>query len=153
MSKLILMSGVAGSGKSTYADRYAREHDNFIIISTDDTRYELYQKYVLSRKEEDIVQKTIRDRIIEASKENKNVIFDSAIVKNKSKIKLYNKYKEYFDEISLIILDTSLKECLNRNSKRTRKVPEEVIREMYSYREDITEEMRNMFKEIIVVKE
>ena len=38
MKTLILMAGVPGTGKSTWAKRYAVEHPNTFIIDTDETR-------------------------------------------------------------------------------------------------------------------
>ena len=34
--KAILLSGIAGAGKSTWALNYVKEHDNVAILSTDE---------------------------------------------------------------------------------------------------------------------
>ena len=38
MSELIVMCGPAGSGKSTWAQEYAKSHNGYIIVSTDAIR-------------------------------------------------------------------------------------------------------------------
>ena len=41
MSKLIIMSGPAGSGKSTWANLYAFNNPNTLVLSTDELRLEI----------------------------------------------------------------------------------------------------------------
>lgn len=153
MSKLIVLSGVAGVGKSTWAAKYATEHPNTIIVSTDALRYELFGMYVLPRDKEKIVQKTLAQRVIEASKLNVTVIIDSACVKNKSILRLVNRFGQYFDNKELVVIDGSLEKCLRQNNQRDRHVPEEVIKEMFGYRQNIfnDSQIMSVFNNVTVV--
>lgn len=151
MSKLIVMSGPAGSGKSTWAENYAKENLNTLILSTDNLRLELFHTQYPDGKSEKIIRNTIIQRAIDASKQNVNVIVDSAVVKNKSILKWYRQLHQYFSETELVIIDTPLEMCLKQNQMRERHVPEEVIKEMYSFKEPLNDEILNSFNNINII--
>lgn len=151
MSKLIIMSGPAGSGKSTWAEKYAKENNNVLILSTDFLRLSLFHTQYPNRKSENIIRKNIVEKAIEASNQNVSVIIDSAVVKNKSILKWWRKLNQYFDESELVIINTPLEICLKQNQSRDRHVPEEVIKEMYSYKEPLNKEIMDSFDNIIII--
>ena len=151
MSKLIIISGVAGSGKSTYAEKYVSTHSNTLILSTDSIRFELFNTQYPDRESEKIIKRTIVERAIKAASQNIDVIVDSAVVKNKSILRWYRKLIPYFKEAELVIIDTPLEKCLYQNSIRDRHVPEDVIREMYSFKEPLNKEIMDSFKTITII--
>lgn len=135
--KAILMSGIAGSGKSTWAKKYADEHINTVVISTDDIRYELFKSYKLDKTQEKMVQKTMMERVANCAKQGLDIIIDIAIVKNNSRLKWYNKLRAYYRWIELVYLDIPLNVCLENNQKRDRHVPEYVIKFMDGIKEEV----------------
>lgn len=143
MSKLIILSGPAGSGKSTWANNYKKENSNTVIVSSDETRKSIYNTYDPKYCSDKVVKANMLSQAIEASKQSKDVILDSAVVKNKNILKWIRKLKDYFSEIGLVILDTPLETCLKQNLQRERVVPEEIIKEMYSFKEPLSEEVLN----------
>jgi predicted kinase len=145
------MSGPAGSGKSTWAQNYAKENFNVLILSTDELRQLLFHTQYPNRKSENIIRKTIIEKSIEAASHNVNVILDSAVVKNKNIMKWWRKLSQYFNETELVVINTPLEICLQQNQMRDRHVPEDVIREMYSFKEPLSEEIKNSFTNIIIV--
>jgi len=150
-SKLIIMSGPAGSGKSTWALNYKMTNLNVEILSTDDLRQKYFNTPYPDRKSENFIRKTIVSKAIELSSQpNITVIIDSAVVKNKSIMKWWRKLSPYFDRSELIIIDTSLENCLKQNQMRDRHVPEDVIKEMYSYKEPLNDELMDSFDYISV---
>lgn len=151
MSKLILMSGVAGSGKSTWANNYAKNNINTLILSTDEIRQNLFHTQYPNRESEKIIRKTICDRAREAASQNINVIIDSAVVKNKSIMRWYRQLNSYFKIKELVVIDTPLEKCLQQNRQRERHVPEDVIREMYSFKEPLSKEIIDSFDNIIII--
>ena len=151
MNKLIIMSGVAGSGKSTWANNYAQNNANTLVLSTDEIRYQLFNTQYPNNKSEKIIRKTIIDKAIEASKQGINVIIDSAVVKNKGIMRWYRQLAQYFKVRELVIIDTPLEKCLLQNNQRSRHVPEDVIREMYSFKEPLSEEIRASFDKITII--
>ena len=146
------MSGIAGSGKSTWANKYAQTHENTVVISTDALRYELFGAYVLPRDQEKIVQKTIIERIEKAAKEHLNVVLDIAVVINKNRLKWYNRLRQYYPEVELVFFDIPLEVCLENNTKRDRHVPNYVIKQMDSMKQQPDEELKKLFKSITIFK-
>ena len=151
--KATLLSGIAGSGKSTWAEYYVKNNINTVIISTDAIRYELFKSYQLDRDQEKIVQRTIMDRVADCAKQGLDIIIDIAVVKNKNRIKWFNKLRPYFKQIELVYLDIPLSVCLENNKNRDRHVPEYVIKFMDSIRELPNEEVNKLFTKITIIKD
>ena len=64
MKKLIILSAVPGSGKSTWAKKYQSEHPNTYIISSDQIRFELtgvYQDFSRQKEVWEIFEQRIKD--------------------------------------------------------------------------------------------
>lgn len=151
MNKLIIMSGVAGSGKSTWANNYAQNNANTLILSTDEIRQKLFNTQYPDRESEKIIRQTILNKAREAASQGINVIVDSAVVKNKSIMRWYRQLAPYFKVRELVIIDTPLEKCLEQNNQRDRHVPESVIKEMFSFKEPLSQEMRDSFDNIIII--
>ena len=144
MSKLILMSGIPGAGKTTYAHNIP----NAKVISNDDIRFSLTHGVFLEQKEWNALPvEPIQEKlIIEASKKYKTVILDCTSITNQKRLYYYNKYKDYFNKFELIFLNTALEKCLYQNSKRDKRVPDWKIIEMNGQLETISEEVQKVFK-------
>lgn len=128
MSDLIIMCGLPASGKSSYAKGVKKS----IIISTDDIREEINGNASI-QDNGNLVFETAFNRIKENLIENKykNVIFDATNINYKKRTDIVNRFKKYADKIICYFVYADYEECLERNSKRERKVPEEVIKRMY----------------------
>jgi len=62
MSKLLLPIGMIGSGKSTWARKYIKEHPNTMIVGGDEIRFMLHGgEYVHDEASEHVVQKILLD--------------------------------------------------------------------------------------------
>lgn len=76
---LILLLGIPGCGKSTWAAKYkAKVHKNATIVSSDDIRLEL-RGSVKDRSREEEVRKIILERVREAVSQNEPVIIDDCV--------------------------------------------------------------------------
>ena len=129
MSKLFMLIGIPGSGKSTAAQKLSEIY-NAPIYSSDDIRKELYGDASVQdnpKKVFDILHK----RIIEGLNKYSNVIYDAT--------NIYSKYrKEFLESLPIddarynicIVLAERPDVCIKRQSLRERQVPEEVIRKM-----------------------
>lgn len=71
------------------------------------------------------------EKIIKNEIEKRNVIFDATNINYKRRIEFINKFEKYCKKIYLCFVWANYEECLERNAKRERKVPEEVIKRMY----------------------
>ena len=134
---LYILCGVAASGKSTWAFNYIKENidRNICYVSRDEIRFSILKdddEYFAHERE--VFDIFIR-KIVAAFSDGCDVIADATHLNDKSRKKLTraidNQFKDY--DIIYVIMETSLEECLARNSKRSgrARVPEEAIENMY----------------------
>ena len=134
MKRIFMLSGIPGSGKSYYAITHATGSDR--VISRDEIRFALLNENdQYFDKEKKVFNKWI-DTINEAIGDPncENIYLDATHLNTMSRIKtLFHLALADVDEVNLVIIDTPLEVCLERNSKRTgrRLVPENVIKDMY----------------------
>lgn len=147
--RLIIMSGVPGSGKSTYAKELQHQYgDRVRIASSDDIRYELFGTYDYF-KGDPLMWKELEKRIIDWSTlPHPIVVLDACCLTNKVRRKWLRKFRPYFDFIELVIVETPFFECVKRQELRERKVPSEVIHNMYCAKEQPEEEDYASFDKI-----
>lgn len=128
MSKLYVMCGIAGSGKSTMAEKIKNSNPHTIIISSDELRRELLGSEENQNNNELIFQK-MRNRTKKYLDMGLNVVYDSTNLSSKRRKALVNNFKKY--ECICVFMYTNFFDCLMNNSKRERKVPIDVIESMY----------------------
>lgn len=142
MPTVYMLIGLPGSGKSTYAEKLAKEKDA-IIVSTDKIREELFGDEAIQENERydnNTVFSLAYTRTKMAMLEGKNIIFDATnINRKKRKYFLEILSKEYFWSLRntdytyrfhAILIATPYEKCLKNNLNRRRVVPEEVIKRM-----------------------
>lgn len=124
---LLMLVGLPGSGKSTYASRY---EDMYSIHSFDAVRDELFGDEN-DQTDNTKVFSVLHKRIIDDLKVGKNVIYDATNIswkRRKSFLSLLGKIDCYKEAV---VIATPYEICLEQNESRERRVPEEVIEEMY----------------------
>lgn len=78
MSKLIIMSGAPGSGKSTYAKQMIEKNPKTVIVSRDNIRFGLLQEGESYFSHENEVLKIFYTSIIHYLSSNYDVIADAS---------------------------------------------------------------------------
>ena len=140
MSKLIMMCGVPGSGKSTWIKN---NYSDIVPVSRDAIRFEIlderggeYFDY-----EDEVFDKFIH-QIIGNLAVDEITIADATHLTKKARAKVLNKVQKFADEIEAIVMDVHLATALERNDKREGRafVPRGVIRRMYFQMETPTRE-------------
>lgn len=141
MRTIYIMSGIPGSGKSTYVSKYAgRDH---IILSRDrfrDQLRELYKSeeyYPVPAPEEyemwaDHIKKTLKDN------PRRNIWIDQCTSTQRSAEKLLKAISPAFladDSVCFTVIHTALDQCLKRNALREgfEEVPPSVIRNIHNF--------------------
>src|SRR6185312_9049923 len=128
MSKLIVMCGIPASGKSTLAEKLA-EKENAIIVSADAMREELHGDISNQDNHADVFEK-VHERIKGLLSEGKSVIMDATNTNRKRRIHLINnEFKA--DEYVVYYMNTPLRQCIENDIVRKRKVGVEAINKMY----------------------
>ena len=126
--RMIMMVGLPGSCKSTWAERYAKTHD-CVIHSSDAIREELYgseSEQQNPQKVFQILHKRIRNDLVEG----KDCIYDATNLTSK----LRRNFLQYISNVNYIkrafVIWSDYEMCLARNKKRERKVPEYAMERM-----------------------
>lgn len=150
MTRLWLMMGAPGSGKSTWAK--ANMPDGAMYISRDNIRYDLLRDGEEYFSREGEVYETFVNQIAAASKITKDVIADQTSLDRRARTKLLNALnnrRAYFDEVNVIWINRPLSQILEFNAKRTgrERVPDNAVINMFNRIEKPTasERINNLY--------
>lgn len=121
----IMLVGLPGSGKSTFADNISKNID-VVIHSTDAIRKELFGDEN-DQQNPQLVFETAYNRIRRDLQEGYNVIFDATNLRQKNR----RMFLQYISDIPhrniCVLMNTPFKECMRRNDMRERRVPRKVL--------------------------
>jgi predicted kinase len=128
MVKMVMLCGLPGSGKSTYCDKYKYNKD-YIILSSDEVRKELGDINDQSKNEEvfNILHRRIKDNL----RDGKSVCYDATNLSRKRRVAFLRELKNISCEKICVLVATPYEMCVVQNFKRDRRVPVEVIWNMY----------------------
>ena len=141
MSKeLVILIGPPGSGKTTYAQSVVFEDPNWVRVNRDDFRIQLTGTYSPSNDIESLITK-IQNSTIEHALTKYNVIVDNTHLKLQYIKEIVNKFKDKaIIKVKIIGQDLSLLDLIERNNKREKKVPNDVLSRMYKQFQQILKE-------------
>lgn len=135
--KVVICKGLPASGKTTFAHNWVSDDErNRELVEKDQIRRnpDLFRDgvYNHSRGDESIVIQE-RDRLINQALSNgKSVVSSDTNLVQKHIIQITNIAKKYDAEVEIVsFLDVPLKELIERDSKRSDSVGEQVIRRMF----------------------
>ena len=126
MAKLIVLVGLPGSGKSSYANNVLLEADkNTVLHSSDNIRQELFGD-ASSQENNALVFETMHKRVKEDLRNGKTVVYDATNVTRKSRRGAINLASKE-DELECHVVWAPVNECINRDRTRSRTVGKQVI--------------------------
>ncbi len=125
MARLIITIGIPASGKSSLVKRVGIKY-----VSTDEIRQEVFGN-VNDQLHNTEVFGIYYDRILTLLNSNESVIADSTNVSSSTRKRLYALAKDAGADVEIWFFDISIDEALERNKKRLRVVPTDVIYRMY----------------------
>lgn len=133
MSKLYIMVGAPGSGKTTWCKEHLTKED--VYISRDEIRFSLLKPQEAYFSKENQVYQLFISKIERALNEGKNVYADQTSLDESARAKLLKSLQvTIIDEIHAVWMDTPLEKCLLQNNLRTglSKVPENSVKQMFN---------------------
>lgn len=152
MSKIILMVGCPGSGKSTFLKKYANDGQ---IISRDAIRFDLLAEDDDYFAKEEEVFKAYIDFIQSYLDKDVNVYADATHLNERSRNKLLDNLDLSKTSLNAIVFLTPLEECLKRNAGRTgrARVPDNVLTDMYNRYRDPKEDKKYNYENVLYVRD
>lgn len=152
--KIIVLVGISGSGKSTFAhQQWLKDPLNTVIINRDKIRELLfgyteesikdyYTKGGLHLLENKVTE--YEDMLISESVHQNNTIIMDATHLSKKYLK---RYEDWGIPFELVWFDVSLNEAICRDSKRVRKVGKEIITKQFNNYINLKKELAHESKD------
>ena len=138
MHKFILMQGIPGSGKSTWAKEWvSKDTEHRVRWNRDDIRNMLGKYWIPSR--EALITTLENEFVVEAVKKGYDIVIDNMNL-NPKILPLYTKLVNRIDDSYEIIVEkvnTPLEVCLERDKKRENSIGTDVIINLYNRYKDI----------------
>lgn len=126
MTNLYMMCGVSGSGKTTWADAYAKVY-HAQVFSSDAIRAELFGDEN-NQKHNSQVFDVLHERVRSALIQGKDCVYDATNLNRKRRIAFLNSLEDIENlEKTIIICAAPFSECVARDKGRARTVGKEVI--------------------------
>lgn len=129
--RLILLCGIPGSGKSTWACKHITGDD--VYVSRDEIRYSIIKNDEEYFSHEDEVFNLFIRKIESGLKEGKCVYADATHINWASRSKVLNSIHNIEDyDVDVYFFKTDVKTCLERNAQRIgrARVPDDAINRM-----------------------
>ena len=157
MGKFLMLVGISGSGKTTFAKRVQDENpgDRYVVLSSDDIREELYGDASV-QKDHAKVFEIMMQRTLEHLEKGNSVIYDATNLYRENRMNVVKKIRNVVDcEMICVYCPVLVSESIRRQDLRDRKVPDEVIRRQHKSIQPISYEegwnkicTANNFKEV-----
>ena len=125
---LILLVGIPGSGKTTYAEKYIQEHPNTVHLSSDKIREELWGNEATQGDNNEVFS-LMQSRAIDALNNGQSVVYDATNVTRKDRSYIITLCPK-FAKIECHIIWAPIETCIERDAIRERTVGKVVIDKM-----------------------
>lgn len=120
--ELIILRGLPGSGKTTWARRYLRDHPAAVRVNRDDLRAMLHGDRPWGMADEATTIAVRNATIVAALKAQRTVVVDDTNLSALHRQELTALAERYGVCTRLVVLDTPIAECIRRDALRPRPV-------------------------------
>lgn len=146
--ELIILQGIQGSGKTTWAKNWVKEDPNHRVRFNQDDIRNMFGVYCVPSREP-LVKELHNSFLNKAMLEGYDIVLDNmnlnqnTINEIKEIVEEFNKWISlspvdlHYDIKYQTFFDTPLEECITRDSKRENPIGENVIRNTYNKYKDI----------------
>ena len=125
---LILLCGIPGSGKTTWAKNYISKNPDFIHLSSDAIRAELYGDENIQGNPVEVFT-LMQKKAVESLNAGYNVVYDATSMTRKDRASIISMCPK-FTHIQCNIIWAQIETCIERDATRERTVGKEVIDRM-----------------------
>ncbi len=141
MQQVLILTGISGSGKSTFSRQFVQQNPRWLRVNRDDLRksiisvslndYWQWDKNQISRIET-LVNELQKTTVQEALRRGWNVLIDNTHIKQKYINDLVKLTEGFEVEVRFKLIEISLEEAIERDRNREDIVGEHIIREQYA---------------------
>jgi predicted kinase len=131
MQKVIILKGLQGSGKTTWAKQFIEEHHDYKRVSKDDMRLMLDNSRH-SKGNENFVIRLRNHIILETLKDHKNILVDDTNLNPVHEKQIQELVRGLAEVEFVSFLGVPIEDCIANDLKRLNSVGEKVIRQTYN---------------------
>lgn len=128
--RLIVLRGLPGSGKSTWARAYLGQHPEAVRINRDDLREMLYGDRLWSAIDEAVTVRARDALIVQALLAGRTVILDDTNLRDHHIQAAEALARPLGVPVEIVVMEASIEECIARDAQRPQPVGERRIREL-----------------------
>ena len=152
MSKLVVLSGVPGSGKSYFSKALRSQKKGHVYIISSDSLRDLIVGNQKNLTEDDLMWKMFYDLARVYAADPKGIVVLDATNRNtKYRIESVKELKTHFDEADLVLFDIPKETVLEQNLDREFPLPEDVLELYFKDFELPTEEDYKFFHHVYII--
>lgn len=126
---LLMICGVAGSGKSEFAKSISDDRDDIVYLSSDNLRVELFGD-INNQENNSIVFDELAKRANKSLKDNMHVIIDATNTNRRRRMHMLRQFPKDIKK-NICYIATEYDDIVYQNNNRDRVVPIDVINRMY----------------------
>lgn len=151
MSKLVVLSGVPGSGKSYFSRLLRKKKVGHVYIISSDALRDMVTGCQRNLSEEDLMWKMFYELAHVYSADKRGiVILDATNRCRKYRIDAVKDLRNQFDEVDLVLFDIPKEVVLKQNLEREFPIPQAVIEEYFDEFELPQKEDYEFFKNVFI---
>jgi predicted kinase len=126
--KFIILRGIQGSGKTSYAQRLLQQNPDLVRVNRDTIRSELFgYGYVKTPANEELVTKVQDHTIRTILDSGKSVIVDNMNIESKFIHQLQDIASSYGIKANIIQFDTPIQKCIENDKVRGNLIGEDIV--------------------------
>ena len=153
MNKLVVLSGVPGSGKSYFSKTLKKVKDNHVYVVSSDELRAIIGGRQSNLENEALVWKMFRGLAkTYACDPDGIVILDATHVNVELRVEKNRQLKPYFDEVDLVMWNIDRQTVSNQNLQREYPIPPDALDMFLNMFELPTEADREFFDQIILIE-
>ena len=153
-NKLIVLSGVPGSGKSYFSQAFRSAKGNHVYIVSSDALRDLVTGYQQDMSQDKLVWKMFYGlATIYALDPDGTVILDATNSICKYRTKIIEPFRKHFEEIDLVSFDLDKDIVRRQNLQRGFSLPPDVLEELFIKFEGPNEIDEKFFDKVVVIKD